>query len=457
MSFKKAFLMLLVVIAGAFYLIENPETKSDESEQALFPSLSVDEIAKISSSDYSLIKIDKTWKLEGLEKAVVDASAAQNLINAFDSMVSRNSFSISEFEAGEEGLGLLGDDEISFELSGKKTTLVLGKEHSFSGRRYLKIKGEDVVHLVDESSITPFRVKAFDLRDKLPFKLQSGKIRKIDISRPAGDLVFEQGQKRWNYKYNGMEVDADINELGRMLQAVQGARVESFEGEFPAAGIIKVSINGDDMSELSFRIAKTDKGLVAQVLPEGEVFTLVDGRLYPSLTKDGINYRSKKVFSKIKPETLRAVNIRSLDRPDDEYSLVRIENDEYGKVWAISSGEKQRDIADKEVTLSWLDSLVGMSVLTYGVSKGKTLEDAKVIELFYSDDGQNFLSEQLIVQGRVESSDSSESGSEVPVYGVIQDGTATDIRPVVIGNVVWDGLNKDKSYFLKPEPQNIDS
>lgn len=217
------------------------------------------------------------WVLADPKGATTDRVALRSLLNTLVGLTSHNTIIGAEVEKDQDIYGLSQPElRLVFHDGSGEHTLLFGKQHSFSGRRYAQLQGNERIFLVDDSSFQALNKTKDEVRDRHPIKFQLDKVREFQVTGsrvsgkgPTDGLVLTKDPARdsWQIGYqrslNNITVDADGVLVKEILSGLLHLTVKQFENPLtPAQGTL--SSYGLDTPKLRVEIRSFPDGSLTQ-------------------------------------------------------------------------------------------------------------------------------------------------------------------------------------------------
>ncbi len=250
MSFRKALLMLAVIIVGTFLFLKDQSTKptltpellsETESKVRFFPTFKSESIEKISVVSpkglYALVhptiegEVDTSrWTLAQPQNAPVDPERLKKIIFALENLESKNVIKPEEQEEGET-YGLEPPEMVVIFKGGNlPPALSVGKEHPFTRRRYAQLEGDPRLFLIDAPFFDLLNASREEMRDRHPLRQDLTNLRQVLLTRPGADIVtFDKTESgKWMAKLRNEAFEVETNLLIGRLNRFLNVKVDQF-------------------------------------------------------------------------------------------------------------------------------------------------------------------------------------------------------------------------------------
>jgi hypothetical protein len=471
--------MFLVVAFGGYYVWQSemsPDPEAKGEAVPMFGDIEAVDLETISleldGRSFTIMRVGSGkgahWEFNEPAGALAEKAEIDNFAYLLSSM--RKNHVLSREELGEdlEPFGLAVPKLIlKFKTSKHSVKLAVGAKHSFSERRYVMIDEGDKIVMIDSSSIEGLFKSAFDVRDKTPFDLDVGKITSIEAKRGSYDTVefVKSSDDSWQIRTLEQMTRADSNLITRALRTIRQGEVAEIV-DVPSADR---SIYGLDKPRLSVSLKSKDGAVFSFVAGEVEdgdkkkYFVSIEGdprvyryeqQFYGVFFQPSYYFRDKAPFAGLPFDKLAVVKFSSFSDIDNEYSIAKIERDEFGLVWGISNIAGQREVAEKAIVSEWLRELLGLRVISYAspgsLSLKATGKPEASIQMLFKLSEENTASYLLTISGPVASGNASEEDSDelAPRYGVISGALGNNPIPIIVSGAAWESLNKSFADFV---------
>lgn len=475
MNLTKTLVMLLLLLAGSAYIYLYELGPAEQAEQAetLLADLDREQLESVvvtsGEASFRLENNGGEWAVVEPVRAATESAATRQFLRALTALTVRNSVPL-ESAAKSEEFGL-DRPELTLEIAAgeRRETLLFGKKHSFSGRRYARLVGAGSAALVDEGAFQELDKDLFDIRSKKVLEFSPDAVERMTLQRRRlGEAVLFKSDGYWRVQAFGDERKGDAELIEQILsslaamraeeiidapgkdlsaygldQPLVGVQLENAEGA-PAAPLLEIGEAGKEGAE---------RRIFARVHGRQEVYRL-GKRFYAKLLQPAHYYRDSTPFDELKIESLRSINVDSLENPLTSFSIQTSEVPGAGKVWAVADFGGAAEVAAEEPVLEFIDALFTLNVLYLSPEEheglSRDLQPVKSFDINFVEDQGEEVSYRLLIAGEVKSAEPADSSEDAPAprYGTLKMGELDDAVPVILRGERWQRLNKEREQFL---------
>jgi len=356
MSPRTTILLLITVILMGAYIQFGERRRDNTDERKAAARLAIrfdpDSITGLRIESpaglFILENTNQSWRLISPVHANADDASVLRILDTLAGL--RRSEMISPEEMRELNI----DDsaygfnpprvEIGLSGSGRKITLLIGRDAPSGRQLYMKQADMDDVIVTSRDILATLPNSVLDIRDRRLFSGKPGGIRRIELQ--AGDKIFHGSRNetdQWNIDRPIFARGAS-NVIRQWLDGLYEFRIEDFIADSVAAG----SLYGFDtpIAQLSLL---TDNRAVPQILKIGRAADVAETAYYATLVgQDAVFSVSQEVVQWLRPNTsefrdnrllaIPAMNIGYIEMSDGERILQLARSTQ--NVWEVISPKK---------------------------------------------------------------------------------------------------------------------
>lgn len=524
MEKRKIASILLLLLLSIGYLIA-PQAHADssfaqaqpigaqeakEDSESVFTGLLPEAVQKIEINyEHSLFALERApsameWTMVDPLGALTNNEKVSQMIQAITSLQVFNTLKAKDLEPDLSLYGFTPPAlEVTFRWTQGEETMLFGKKHPITGRRYLKRKSGDEVLLVNDDAFITLACKKDEVRNRHPLRFSLDTVEEITLLRTAklgrgGTLRLlrsgENPQKLgddWILESATERLVADKSIIEKALQLFSGTTVERFIDQ-PTEGIsadtfrdpaLTVTLKIRPSSKVSGQDGLRTVSIVFQEVGDKSVrkfvFRALDQKwIYQAagfpiadFLKPASYFRDRSPFDDYRVFDLTSVLVRRGDSEEETFALEAVKGKKgYFKLQADGIPEGSVELNQKAL-LAWLESLVKLEVLSYptdgGVDHAEYGFDSPTMSILFSvsGEGKTEASYSLVIGRKVgehlttaprKTPPRPDTGgkakneamlppglvkTEAPRYAGIQLADSTVI-PAFLSSVTWSRLNK---------------
>ncbi len=417
--------MLIALSVGGVYLFYHQSPKNgselEDAGKQVFPELTAESITRLKVSypggAYELRA--PHWTLLDPQGAPTDESTVRTILENFTKLTFHNVIGKPE-QNNDDIYGLATPEFVIMAgtTSGEKT-ISFGKSHSFSGRRYAQIQGDERVLLVGDTTFRLLSKKKEDIRTKRPLQVNADQLVEVIVERHRRQmesaLKFHREQDgQWFVESGNDSFLAEHAVLRTLVQNLTQIPITGYVDQ-PTENVMERLANPDysvhfkldgNAASLSIIFArgaeKESERLYFRRLDENWIYEGPAGNL-ALLQRGSDTFRDRTPFDRYPVTDLRSIEMK---RAGDEQEAFTVFSPAKGeKNWRVERKDGgMTETINQESLRLWLKEFAALEVLAYAKSGEIDRESAglnePVLEVtFFTNDTakQSGASYQLLV------------------------------------------------------------
>ncbi|NOZ64583.1 MAG: DUF4340 domain-containing protein [Caldiserica bacterium] len=252
---------------------------------------------------WKLVK-DGEWEIVQPNKWEADQGKVESILEKLSNLVAERVVEKSPQDIEKYGLNK-PSAEISFQAGGKLYKLLVGKRSPISYQFYVKRADSPVVYVLSGYTLDKVTLSPQELRERRIIKLEKEKVRKIALTSPAGKIVLEKKDGRWQIT-SPVETAGDEWEIEDMIDAIKSLRVKKFvedeAKDISSYGLDKPALKvelwlGKSLVYKSVSFGKTEDDTVYAMKSGRDAIYAVDRKLQAKINKSLFALRDKNMLS----------------------------------------------------------------------------------------------------------------------------------------------------------------
>ena len=376
-------IVLLICIAGTYFLFFNQPTENRTSDKKLtisetydLPRKGIVEV-KISYSDDAYQSItfakndDGIWYITTPFNAHADLEKVNEVLDDFLNKRVRQTLDVSEYQ--QYGLE---NPTIKVQLwkdrSGSPKTFLIGKK-GINFSVYVKEETEKHIFLIESSALDDLSISTTDIRDRSVIKFNPESITEITYQKPEQFTCVKIGDA-WKMTHP-LSVDADSDDISYILSELHTIQVSTFEldGENVNASLKKYGLEIPRI-QLTLKDGETSYGLAigAEVqtttdqqntekdtvyvksIHQGGIYTVTDD-ITKLLNKTAFDLRDKRLIDFQRGDVVKF----EIQRGTENITSIRLQKD----LWEIQG--KNKVIANPQAVSDLIYGVDSMEATAY--------------------------------------------------------------------------------------------
>lgn len=179
----------VLLLIGGYVFITEQNLREHQGANELFGVSGKEPLEKVQfyyhNEKYAIEKKGNSWQMSDLQGTPLNNENLKEVLNSISKLKSYNIVTPDADRKDEVTLFGLDKPELVLDLSfgGKKKTIEFGRKHSFSGRRYAQIVGEERVFLIDDKNYQGLLKEKSQLRNDKPLSFDPREIVEIEAER----------------------------------------------------------------------------------------------------------------------------------------------------------------------------------------------------------------------------------------------------------------------------------
>ncbi|MFA7344344.1 MAG: DUF4340 domain-containing protein [Terrimicrobiaceae bacterium] len=283
-----AFLLLAAVaVIVCVIIFASPKGRGGKPVGAALFEFDPDDISliKISNGDDAVEfrRTEDGWYVGPEPKDRASVDAVRRLIDT-----ALNTPVLDKIDAGEisdrDQLSAYGlkKSRVQFDFRGDRALpLLIGKDAADESRSYVRFEDSRDIYLISDDLVNLILSSPQDFRDRMPVRISPGRVDRITIKRPAGEIELAREAAGWQI-LKPLSAPASSSEIEALIGKLLRTRIEGFE---PSA----------------------DPGVTGLSEPSAEIQIFGEGESAPETIRVGIASPRGGIYARLEP---RGVTVR---------------------------------------------------------------------------------------------------------------------------------------------------